>query len=156
MPSRRTTQTSHLYEVENRIARHRFRGSLRVHGFGDRPMATSAIRCDAVSESPSMSSASSGYAILLCWSRALSVQESQQFCPAHVRRTVQCAHRQQDGDRHGPPTRGTAFVPPRGWFAPVHPVVDASLTPDHRATDGHRGGPFLLTVDRLLQEPENL
>ena len=38
----------------------------------------------------------------------------------------------------------------------AHTVVDASLTADHRVTDGHRGGLFLLAVDRLLQEPENL
>ena len=35
-------------------------------------------------------------------------------------------------------------------------VVNASLTADHRVTDGHGGGLFLLAVDRLLQEPENL
>jgi pyruvate dehydrogenase E2 component (dihydrolipoamide acetyltransferase) len=33
------------------------------------------------------------------------------------------------------------------------PVVTASLSADHRVTDGHRGGVFLSTVDRLLQEP---
>ena len=38
----------------------------------------------------------------------------------------------------------------------VHPVVDVSLTADHRVTDGHGGGLFLHAVDRLLQEPENL
>lgn len=38
----------------------------------------------------------------------------------------------------------------------AHTVVDASLTADHRVTDGHGGGLFLLAVDRLLQEPENL
>jgi len=32
------------------------------------------------------------------------------------------------------------------------PVVTASLSADHRVTDGHRGGVFLSTVDRLLQE----
>lgn len=36
------------------------------------------------------------------------------------------------------------------------PVVTASLSADHRVTDGHRGGVFLSTVDRLLQEPANL
>jgi pyruvate dehydrogenase E2 component (dihydrolipoamide acetyltransferase) len=36
------------------------------------------------------------------------------------------------------------------------PVVTASLSADHRVTDGHRGGVFLSTVDRLLQEPEQL
>lgn len=38
----------------------------------------------------------------------------------------------------------------------AHPVVTASLSADHRATDGHRGGRFLASVDRLLQEPEKL
>lgn len=33
------------------------------------------------------------------------------------------------------------------------PVVTASLSADHRVTDGHRGGVFLSIVDRLLQEP---
>lgn len=36
------------------------------------------------------------------------------------------------------------------------PVVTASLSADHRVTDGHRGGVFLSTVDRLLQEPGEL
>jgi pyruvate dehydrogenase E2 component (dihydrolipoamide acetyltransferase) len=38
----------------------------------------------------------------------------------------------------------------------AHTVVDASLTADHRVTDGHRGGLFLLALDRLLQEPQSL
>ncbi|HEX7765293.1 MAG TPA: dihydrolipoamide acetyltransferase family protein [Nitrospira sp.] len=36
------------------------------------------------------------------------------------------------------------------------PVVTASLSADHRVTDGHRGGVFLSTLDRLLQEPGQL
>jgi|SRR5579883_2181172 len=36
------------------------------------------------------------------------------------------------------------------------PVVTATLSADHRASDGHRGGVFLAAVDRLLQEPEKL
>lgn len=36
------------------------------------------------------------------------------------------------------------------------PVVDASLSADHRVTDGHRAGAFLAAVDRLLQEPDTL
>ena len=36
------------------------------------------------------------------------------------------------------------------------PVVTASLSADHRVTDGHRGGVFLSTIDRLLQEPGQL
>jgi pyruvate dehydrogenase E2 component (dihydrolipoyllysine-residue acetyltransferase) len=38
----------------------------------------------------------------------------------------------------------------------VRPVIDATLAADHRVSDGHRGGRFLLAVDRLLQEPEKL
>jgi pyruvate dehydrogenase E2 component (dihydrolipoamide acetyltransferase) len=36
------------------------------------------------------------------------------------------------------------------------PLVTASLSADHRVTDGHRGGLFLAAVDRLFQEPEKL
>jgi pyruvate dehydrogenase E2 component (dihydrolipoamide acetyltransferase) len=36
------------------------------------------------------------------------------------------------------------------------PVVNASLSADHRVTDGHRAGLFLAALDRLLQEPEKL
>ncbi len=36
------------------------------------------------------------------------------------------------------------------------PVVTASLSADHRVTDGHRGALFLAAVDALLQEPERL
>jgi pyruvate dehydrogenase E2 component (dihydrolipoamide acetyltransferase) len=36
------------------------------------------------------------------------------------------------------------------------PVVTASLSADHRVSDGHRGGVFLSVVDRLLQEPGEL
>jgi len=38
----------------------------------------------------------------------------------------------------------------------VRPVLDATLAADHRVSDGHRGGRFLLAVDRLMQEPEKL
>ena len=38
----------------------------------------------------------------------------------------------------------------------VHPVVTATLSADHRATDGHDGGRFLAEMDRLLQHPEAL
>jgi pyruvate dehydrogenase E2 component (dihydrolipoamide acetyltransferase) len=38
----------------------------------------------------------------------------------------------------------------------VRPVIDATLAADHRVSDGHRGGRFLLALDRLLQEPEKL
>jgi pyruvate dehydrogenase E2 component (dihydrolipoamide acetyltransferase) len=36
------------------------------------------------------------------------------------------------------------------------PVVTASLSADHRVTDGHQGGLFLTAIDRLLQEPARL
>ena len=36
------------------------------------------------------------------------------------------------------------------------PAVTATLSGDHRVSDGHRGGLFLAAVDRLLQEPEKL
>lgn len=38
----------------------------------------------------------------------------------------------------------------------ARPVIMASLSADHRASDGHRGGLFLSAVDRKLQEPEKL
>jgi pyruvate dehydrogenase E2 component (dihydrolipoamide acetyltransferase) len=37
-----------------------------------------------------------------------------------------------------------------------HPTIVATLAADHRVSDGHRGGLFLATVDRLLQEPNKL
>jgi pyruvate dehydrogenase E2 component (dihydrolipoamide acetyltransferase) len=38
----------------------------------------------------------------------------------------------------------------------VHPCVTATLSADHRVSDGHRGGRFLAEIDHLLQEPERL
>jgi pyruvate dehydrogenase E2 component (dihydrolipoamide acetyltransferase) len=38
----------------------------------------------------------------------------------------------------------------------ARPMIDATLAADHRVSDGHRGGRFLLAMDRLLQEPEKL
>lgn len=38
----------------------------------------------------------------------------------------------------------------------VHPVINATLSADHRVSDGHRGGLFLAALDRWLQEPEKL
>jgi pyruvate dehydrogenase E2 component (dihydrolipoamide acetyltransferase) len=38
----------------------------------------------------------------------------------------------------------------------ARPVVMATLSADHRVSDGHRGGLFLAAVDRRLQEPERL
>jgi len=36
------------------------------------------------------------------------------------------------------------------------PVITATLSADHRVSDGHRGARFLAAVDRLLQEPAKL
>jgi pyruvate dehydrogenase E2 component (dihydrolipoamide acetyltransferase) len=38
----------------------------------------------------------------------------------------------------------------------ARPVITATLSADHRVSDGHRGGLFLAAVDRLLQEPSKL
>ena len=38
----------------------------------------------------------------------------------------------------------------------ARPVLAATLSADHRVSDGHRGGLFLAAVDRLLQEPDRL
>ncbi len=38
----------------------------------------------------------------------------------------------------------------------ARPVIAATLSADHRVSDGHRGGRYLGTLDRLLQEPEKL
>ena len=38
----------------------------------------------------------------------------------------------------------------------IRPSLLATLSGDHRVSDGHRGGRFLLAIDRLLQEPEKL
>jgi pyruvate dehydrogenase E2 component (dihydrolipoamide acetyltransferase) len=38
----------------------------------------------------------------------------------------------------------------------ARPLVTATLSADHRVSDGHRGGLFLAAVDRLLQEPQRL
>jgi len=38
----------------------------------------------------------------------------------------------------------------------ARPMIEATLSGDHRVSDGHRGGRFLLVVDRLLQAPEKL
>ena len=43
-----------------------------------------------------------------------------------------------------------------GGLVGARPMIDATLSGDHRVSDGHRGGRFLLAVDRLLQEPEKL
>jgi pyruvate dehydrogenase E2 component (dihydrolipoamide acetyltransferase) len=38
----------------------------------------------------------------------------------------------------------------------VRPIVTATLSADHRASDGHRGGLFLAALARRLQKPEEL
>jgi pyruvate dehydrogenase E2 component (dihydrolipoamide acetyltransferase) len=38
----------------------------------------------------------------------------------------------------------------------ARPLINATLSADHRATDGHRGAIFLDALTRLLQEPEKL
>jgi pyruvate dehydrogenase E2 component (dihydrolipoamide acetyltransferase) len=38
----------------------------------------------------------------------------------------------------------------------ARPMIDATLSADHRVSDGHRGGRFLREMDGLLQEPERL
>jgi pyruvate dehydrogenase E2 component (dihydrolipoamide acetyltransferase) len=38
----------------------------------------------------------------------------------------------------------------------VRPVIEATLAADHRVSDGHRGGRFLLEIEKFLQEPEKL
>jgi pyruvate dehydrogenase E2 component (dihydrolipoamide acetyltransferase) len=55
---------------------------------------------------------------------------------------------------------GFGKVVERPWVASGQivgrPVVTATLSADHRVSDGHRGGLFLAAVDRLLQEPSKL
>lgn len=43
-----------------------------------------------------------------------------------------------------------------GESVAVRSVVTATLSADHRAVDGHRGGLFLSALDRALQDPERL
>jgi len=43
-----------------------------------------------------------------------------------------------------------------GGMLGVRPIVTATLSADHRVSDGHRGGVFLAAVNRLLQRPEEL
>ena len=55
---------------------------------------------------------------------------------------------------------GFGRIMPRPWVVDgavaARPLVTATLSADHRASDGHRGGLFLAAVDRLLQSPERL
>jgi pyruvate dehydrogenase E2 component (dihydrolipoamide acetyltransferase) len=52
---------------------------------------------------------------------------------------------------------GFGRIATRPWVADgtvtARTAVTATLAADHRVSDGHRGGRFLATVDRLLQEP---
>jgi pyruvate dehydrogenase E2 component (dihydrolipoamide acetyltransferase) len=38
----------------------------------------------------------------------------------------------------------------------VRPAVTATLSADHRVSDGLRGARFLARIDELLQQPEEL
>ena len=55
---------------------------------------------------------------------------------------------------------GFGKVAERPWVVDgriaVRPVLTATLSADHRVSDGHRGGLFLGAVERLLQGPERL
>jgi pyruvate dehydrogenase E2 component (dihydrolipoamide acetyltransferase) len=55
---------------------------------------------------------------------------------------------------------GFGKVVERPWSAEgqvvSRPLITATLSADHRVSDGHRGGLFLAAVDRKLQEPEKL
>jgi len=55
---------------------------------------------------------------------------------------------------------GFGKIAERVWAADggiaARPVVTASLSADHRASDGHLGARFLTTVARLLHHPEDL
>jgi pyruvate dehydrogenase E2 component (dihydrolipoamide acetyltransferase) len=55
---------------------------------------------------------------------------------------------------------GFGKVVERPWIVDgavvARPLVTATLSADHRVTDGHRGGLFLAAVERLLQAPERL
>jgi pyruvate dehydrogenase E2 component (dihydrolipoamide acetyltransferase) len=55
---------------------------------------------------------------------------------------------------------GAGAVVERPWVVDgrvlARPLVNATLSADHRATDGHRGAIFLDVLARLLQEPEKL
>jgi pyruvate dehydrogenase E2 component (dihydrolipoamide acetyltransferase) len=55
---------------------------------------------------------------------------------------------------------GSGRIAERPWIGPerieARPLLTATLSADHRATDGHRGGMFLTAIDRLLQTPGSL
>lgn len=55
---------------------------------------------------------------------------------------------------------GFGKIVERPWAANgmvgARPVLKATLSADHRVSDGHRGALFLAAIDRILQEPEKL
>ncbi|HEX6899827.1 MAG TPA: dihydrolipoamide acetyltransferase family protein [Thermoanaerobaculia bacterium] len=55
---------------------------------------------------------------------------------------------------------GLGTIVERPWakdgMLAARPVLTATLSADHRASDGHRGATFLAALDRLLQAPEKL
>jgi pyruvate dehydrogenase E2 component (dihydrolipoamide acetyltransferase) len=55
---------------------------------------------------------------------------------------------------------GFGKIVERPWAAAgmlgVRPTMVASLAADHRVSDGHRGGRFLIAIDHFLQDPEKL
>jgi pyruvate dehydrogenase E2 component (dihydrolipoamide acetyltransferase) len=55
---------------------------------------------------------------------------------------------------------GFGRISRRPWVAhetvEARPLLTATLSADHRASDGHRGGAFLSAIDRWLQTPEAL
>ncbi len=55
---------------------------------------------------------------------------------------------------------GFGKIVERPWAANgmvgARPVIKATLSADHRVSDGHRGALFLAAIDRILQEPEKL
>ena len=55
---------------------------------------------------------------------------------------------------------GFGRIAERPWVASgkvePRPLMTATLSADHRASDGHRGGLFLTTLDRWLQTPDRL
>ncbi len=55
---------------------------------------------------------------------------------------------------------GFGRIAERPWAAAgrivARPLLHATLSADHRASDGHRGARFLALVESLLQEPERL
>jgi pyruvate dehydrogenase E2 component (dihydrolipoamide acetyltransferase) len=55
---------------------------------------------------------------------------------------------------------GFGKIREKPWIAggrvSARPLITATLSADHRASDGHRGGLFLTAIDHLLQEPERL